>query len=730
MVKGRQRFFRDLLLPLLITAAVMVLQWHQPPWLERLEGIAYDLKLVYFTPPRPASPANIQIVDIDEQSLQEIGRWPWPRKHLAALVEQLTAYGAIVISFDMIFSEPQQNPVSRIRPFLQEQDKALDARLAQIQPQVDDDSRFAAEIANNDVVLACLFQHDKSLAQGQILPPRVRQEQTNGQHALHHFAGFNASIAKLNAPAQGQGFINAILDVDGIIRKAALLSEYRGQLYPSLALETFRVYSFADTIEPVWHREQEQLFLSGVKLGTEILATDNRGQLLIPYKGPVKSYPYSSASDIINARIPDQRFDGAVVFIGTSSVGMADLRSTPVSLVYPGIEIHANVFDALTQPTQQVVQPHWWLGANMLQLLLCALLLTILLLEISPALMALSAGMIFALSAFFNLGLWYNWGIHLPVIPVLLLVVALSLLAIARGFYRENIQRRQVKAIFDQYVPPAHIDRLLEDADVGAMAGERKELTVLFADIRDFTRLSENLSANELKQLLNAYLSPVTEQIFRHQGTIDKYVGDMVMAFWGAPLNDEHHARHALDAAFAMLRVTESLSAEFAGKGWPQINIGIGLNSGEMNVGDMGSSFRRAYTVLGDAVNLGSRLEGLTKYYGLNLLVSEFTKAGAPHYLYQVIDKVRVKGKEHAITIYRPFPPDSDPGIIAQVEAFNRVFSLYQQQAFTQALSSLDEIIRIYDDSILHDLYRERLGYFLQHPPGENWDGAYTHTSK
>ena len=344
--------------------------------------------------------------------------------------------------------------------------------------------------------------------------------------------------------------------------------------------------------------------------------------------------------------------------------------------------------------------------------------------------MALSAGMIFALSSSFNLGLWYYAGIHLPVIPVLLLVLALSLLAIARGFYRENIQRRQVKAIFDQYVPPAHIDRLLEDADAGAMAGERKELTVLFADIRDFTRLSENLSANELKQLLNAYLSPVTEQIFRHQGTIDKYVGDMVMAFWGAPLHDEHHARHALDAAFAILRVTESLSAVFAAKSWPRINIGIGLNSGEMNVGDMGSSFRRAYTVLGDAVNLGSRLEGLTKYYGLNLLVSEFTKAEAPNYLYQVIDKVRVKGKEHAITIYRPFPPNSAPHIIKQVEAFNRVFSLYQQQAFKQALTGLNEIVRAYDDQILHDLYQKRLKYFLEQPPGESWDGAYTHTNK
>ncbi|WDE12558.1 CHASE2 domain-containing protein [Thalassomonas haliotis] len=730
MVKGRQRFFSDLLLTLAVMVAVMLLQWQQPRWLERLEGMAYDIKLLYFTPPRPASPANIQIVDIDEQSLQEIGRWPWPRKHLAALVEQLTRYGAIVISFDMMFSEPQQNPVARIRPLLEDEDKALDLRLAQLQPRVDDDSHFAAQIANNDVVLASLFQHDQTLAQGQILPPQVRQLHTPGVHELHRFAGFNASIAKLNARAQGQGFINAILDVDGIIRRAALLSEYRGQLYPSLALETFRVYSFAETITPVWHKEQEQLFLSGIKLGQEVLATDNSGQLLIPYKGPARSYPYSSASDVIRARIPDQRFDGAVVFVGTSSVGMADLRSTPVSLVYPGIEIHASVFDALTQPEQQVVQPHWWLAANMLQLLICTLLLTLLLLEISPALMALSAGLIFALAALFNIAIWYYSGIHLPVIPVLCLVVILSLLAIARGFYRENLQRRQVKAIFDQYVPPAHIDRLLEESDADAMAGERKELTVLFADIRDFTRLSESLSANELKKLLNAYFSPVTEQIFQHQGTIDKYVGDMVMAFWGAPLSDKAHGPHALDAAFAMLRVTESLSKAFAAKGWPEINIGIGLNSGEMNVGDMGSSFRRAYTVLGDAVNLGSRLEGLTKYYGLNLLVSEFTKSSAPHYLYQIIDKVRVKGKAHAITIYRPFPPDSEPGIINQLEAFNRVFALYRQQAFTKALTALDEIIRVYDDKVLHDLYRQRIHYFIDHPPGENWDGAYTHTSK
>jgi len=728
MNKATKIKLNDLIITAFITLLIIWLQWLQPTWLERIEGISYDFKLVNFSAPAPKPTTNIQIIDIDEQSLKSIGRWPWPRKKLAQLLEQLTKSGAVVIAFDMLFSEAQQNPVDRVEQALQHNEMNLD--LSQLRRQLDDDAQFAQSIAENDVILGTLFQQNSDLHQGTIQAPAIYQPNKNFSHLLNKYQGYNASINKLNHAAQGQGFINAVIDDDGFIRRTALLSDYQGILYPSLALETFRVYSFVEDIKPLWHHQQNISLLSGLSIGNAFIATDNKAQLLIPFRDNSTPFQYTSASKVIFEEITDNRFNGAVVFVGSSAVGMSDLRTTPISLTLPGVEIHATVFAALMQPGQQPVQPEWWLGANIMLLIMLAMIFSLMITKLAPLAMTLLA--IFIIIAIWasNIALWYFYSIHLPIIAIITLPFLISAIAISKGFYRENMQRKQVKAIFDQYVPPAHIEQLLNEPEAITMDGERKELTVLFADIRNFTVLSENLPANALKALLNDYFSPITEIIFNHQGTIDKYVGDMVMAFWGAPLNDKNHAEHALDAAFAMLKKTEKLSQQFQAQGLPAISIGVGLNTGEMNVGDMGSHFRRAYTVLGDAVNLGSRLESLTKFYGVELLISEATKMQCSNYHFHVIDKVKVKGKQQAITIYSPLAKNCNNAQTQQAHDFQSLFDNYQQKEFVQALKLLNNMREKYGDSILLQQYQQRLDYLIATPPKRNWDGVFTHQHK
>jgi len=734
-IKGYSKYLsKNTLIGFVLITLVMLLQWWQPAWLDRLEGIAYDFKLVNFNPPRPESTANIQIIDIDEKSLTELGRWPWPREKLALLVNELTKQGAVVIAFDMLFSEAQINPVHRIEQHLSADAlKRLSPSLVLAKKQLDDDGRFAAEIKQSEVVLGSLLQQDKSLRQGLINSNYVIQLQDKTPHQVPNYQGYNASIASLHQASQGQGFINAIIDKDGFIRRTALISEYKNKFYPSLALDTFRVYSLVDSIEPQWHHAERHSLLTGMKIGNVIVDTDSKGQMLIPYRGGIKSYPYNSAVDVIKQRTEQKRFEGAVVFVGSSSVGMFDLRTTPYSLVYPGVEIHATVFDALllaSESKYQPVQPDWWLGWNMVQLLLSGLLLILLLPRLSPLSMSLTAFIFLSLTWSSNILVWYVYAIHLPIMSVLMLISLISLREITHGFYQENIQRRQVKSIFGQYVPPQHIDELLESPESISTAGERKNLTVLFADIRNFTQISEKMPADELKQLLNEYFSPMTEIIFKHQGTIDKYVGDMIMAFWGAPLSDSQHAQHAVDAALNMLTITDKLSEEFSKKGWPKIEIGIGINTGEMNVGDMGSEFRRAYTVLGDAVNLGARLEGLTKFYGVKLLISEFTECQINNQPSQIIDKVQVKGKKQAINIFMPIAEKTTEAERQKTTEFSSFFQYYQEQKFKEALDLLIKLKIKYGACVLFQRYETRLHHLIENPPTEIWHGIYTHKDK
>jgi len=707
---------------------------------ERLDGLLYDLKIKRL-PPWPQSVTNIQIVDIDENSLATVGRMPWSRDTFAELTQNLSKLGALVISYDMLFSEPQLNPAEKVLTQLDVSAINQPAWREKLLAQFDYDQHFAVAIQGAEVVTSALLHNDinnktaEPLRGGELRIDAVEQlsqQQGSTQHLsqLPHYTSYAATIEKLAQAAAGQGFMTSFEDADGFVRRVALLAQVDNQLQPSLALETFRVYSLVDTIKPQWQSFADQLYLQGIYVGNSFIATDNEGKIYVPYRGPAKTYPYTSAEEVLANQITDNRFDQAVVFVGTSATGLADLRATPVMLGFPGVEIQATVFDALIAPQYIPYQPEWWAEATLVTLIVIGLMAVVFLTDRSPLQTSGLAVLLVVAVTAINLWVWYAFYLYLPLFCPLLLSASLTGWYIAQGFFFENRKRREVKAIFDQYVPPAHIDRLIKDHGAVSLEGEKKVLSVMFSDIRSFTSISESMSASELKQWLNQFFSPITACILQHDGTIDKYVGDMVMAFWGAPLDDVQHANKAVATAFAMLEQLAMLNRAYRDQQQPEAHIGIGINTGEMNVGDMGSNFRRSYTVIGDAVNLGSRLEGLTKYYGVSILVSETTQAEADKFAYLLIDKVKVKGKNAPVTIYSPLANDLQPEQISLYEQFNQGLALYFSRQFQASFNVLQTLAPDFPNQHLVQLYQRRIKHFLQDPPSEDWDGSYTHTSK
>jgi adenylate cyclase len=703
--------------------------------LARFEGIIYDLRLRATLVDRRITDQTIIIIDIDEKSLAAEGRWPWSRQKVATMVNYLADAGVAVVAFDVLFSEPERNPADSVTQHLEANNIVAPPFLLEARAALDADAIFAASLNSTDVVLGILFQGDASITQGELPFSVVKSEGISDLSKMTRisFNNYESNIKILQSQTPGSGFINASYDGDGIIRRAALVAEYNGQFYPSLALEAARLLTLTDSIDmEIAHVGSGIQQITGVKWGKELIETDSYGRVLIPYRGNRNSFPYISASDVVNGKFAPEMFEGAVVFVGTSAVGLGDLRSTPVGLTYPGVEIHANVLEGLLAPEILPYQPDWWEAAVGITLIVLGVFCVFLFPTIGPLSLSITVIVLLVLTGWFNYWLWLHQGISLMLTTSLLLIFLVGMYNLSLGFFKANSQKKIIKSIFDQYVPPAHIDKMLADPDSVNLDGERKVMTVLFSDIRSFTSISESLSASELKNLLNKYFNPITKSIFDHKGTIDKYVGDMVMAFWGAPLDDPQHAENALNAALDMQVITERLRGEFKNVGLPEIHVGIGLNTGSMSVGDMGSEYRRSYTVLGDAVNLGARLESLTKFYGVECLVSENTKEHCPSHVFRFIDRVKVKGKSEAITIYEPLNKQQLASTTLESEShlYQQAYQYYLDQDWSAAEQSFTKLISVFTERKIYQIYLTRLSTLKEQPSTDKWDGVFTHTDK
>ncbi len=514
-----------------------------------------------------------------------------------------------------------------------------------------------------------------------------------------------------------------------------MLVKFDGAIHDSLSLEIVRHLLGSDEIKL---RFEKPLFggrgypgLKWLQVGEKLIPVDSHVQTLVPYRGRKGSFPYVSATDVLHGVADKSILKGATVLVGTTAPGLLDLRSTPVAEAYPGVEVHANLISGMIDGTVKQL-PAYTLGAGVLLLILFGLVMAIVVPILSPLAATLVTVGLLVLYTGFNFSVWIGGNFVLPVASGVMMLLTMFVLNMSYGYFIETRGKRQITGLFGQYIPPELVDEMAEHPMDYSLDAKSRELTVMFSDVRGFTTLSEGLSPKELSELMNLFLTPMTRIIHEQRGTIDKYMGDAIMAFWGAPIEDYSHARHALDAGMQMLDRLDGVHAQFVERGWPEIQIGVGINTGMMSVGNMGSEFRMAYTVMGDTVNLGARLEGLTKGYGVWLIVSESTKDAVPEYAYREIDRVRVKGKDKPVVIYQPLclAEDLDKHWKDELKLYREALRLFRAQEWDTAEMKLLNLQRTSRSPGLYKVYVERLAQYREHPPEANWDGVFTHTSK
>ena len=704
-------------------------------WLQRVDTLIYDWRFQAFMPER-SEPVPIVVIDVDELSLKQEGRWPWSRDKLAELVLALQRQQVKLIGFDVVFSEEERNPVTQV---LAASDLLTPSAVAELQPLVeklDGDKKFAQVIKKNTVL--GYFLHAAGGINVGVLPtPLLKVERRDvDKLAINYMPDFTGNLPMFAQSAIGAGFVSTLPDVDGVMRRSPLVLRYEDGLYAALSLELARLHLQQPYIKVQTVKSGSQLRLESIILGKHIIYTDEAGMALIPYKGKGKSYPYVSATEVLNNPKSIPVLKNAIVLVGTSALGLTDLRTTPLQTAYPGVEIHANLLDAIIQSTEQAnnmyYRPDWELGLTFLLLIISGLAFVMILPRLEPAYMLAVAGAWLMLLVLSNLVAWKVGHFDFSLAILVLSTFSIAILNIGFGFLRTNNQKRELKMLFGQYVPPAHVERMLENHHLAGLDGESRHMTVLFSDIRGFTTISEGLKATKLKQMLNEFFTPITGIIFQHNGTIDKYVGDMVMAFWNAPLLDADHAEHAIDAALNMLAKVDELKPLFVAKGLPEIEVGIGINTGFMNVGDMGSMYRRTYTVLGDAVNLGSRLESLTKFYGVKLLIGEGTYDLAPQFLYRTVDKIIVKGKREPVLVYEPVCrlEDASDSRKQRVEQYNQALAHYYSREWDAAEKILRQLHKGDPERKLYNMYLERIDELRYEVLPDDWMGVFEHRSK
>ena len=716
--------------------------------LQRLDDIIYDARLRATMP--QTLDERIVIVDIDEKSLAEAGRWPWGRNKVASLVEELLDRQKVaLLGFDIVFAEADESSgLKRLQQLAKNElrnQPGFAERISQVQASLDYDALFARSIENRPVVMGYYFTSDRDgRASGVLPPPVMTADALQGRPIkFTSWNGYGANIAALAQAAPLGGFFNSITEGDGVVRSIPLLAEYQGQYYESLSLAMFRALVGLPKVEPGFPKEKflgrnyhglESVLL---KEGGKTLAipVDDRVATLVPFRGNggVKggSFRYISAADVLAKRVEPGTLKGKIVLLGTTAPGLLDLRVTPVGETYPGVETHANVISGFLDG-KVFVKPDYAIGYEVVILILSGLTLA-LVLPLMSAFRAVAASFtVIAALVGLNFWIYLSAGLVLPLASALVMAVAAFALNMSYGYFVESKSKRELAHLFGTYVPPELVDEMVKDPDSYSMKATTKELTVMFCDMRGFTQMSETMEPTQLQALLNSVFSRLTDQIRSNRGTIDKYMGDCVMAFWGAPVDTPDHASLAVKTALAMANAVRTLNEEHRAKGLPEIGIGIGLNTGTMCVGDMGSDIRRSYTVIGDSVNLGSRLEGLSKIYGVDIVVSESTRKLAPDFAWQELDKVRVKGKDQAVTIFWPLAPLSQISTekAAELKLWELALKAYRAQDWDQCDVQLLDLQRLNAKKYLYQLYAERVGSMRSLPFDPEWDGATNFQTK
>ncbi len=601
---------------------------------------------------------RIVIIDIDERSLAEQGRWPWSRHVVSDLIDKVHAQGKPkVIAFDVLFAEAEESTDIKLIDRLSADPnfQTLLPQLQKIRVERDADARLKRSLEGKPVVLGFYFTADRQGYRSGQLPPSLMQTEALAAQGwqLLSWNGYGANLKQFIEAAHG-GFYSPRVDSDGLVRELPLLGDFQGQAYESLVSVVLRLYTGSAvaqfTADGLAYRSNDPTKSLQLPLTPEMTA-------VIPFTGRGGPrggrFRYISATDVLSGNVDWSLFKDRIVLVGTTALGLTDLRATPVNPSFPGVETHAALISGALDGVINTRTP----AGPLLMALLAIVIgwtLSLKLTKVGAVGVVLTGlfSVVSILLAHTVARLTLGW--LLPVGALLALVVALVLMNLVAGYVIEGLSRKAVVERFGEYVAPELVARMADDPTHYKMDSENKELTILFADIRGFTPIAESLSPQDLREFLNRFLGTMSDIIHEHHGTVDKYMGDAIMAFWGAPVNDPEHASHAVAAGIAMLSAAERLNEEFSKRGWPNLAIGVGINTGIVRVGDMGSSQRRAYTVIGDAVNLAARLEALTKQLRAPIALGERTIQLAKQFEYVSLGQHRVAGKADALNVYCP----------------------------------------------------------------------------
>ena len=726
----KRRIGYDRLLCLVLLIGFAALRAADPAPVEEIRVRTFDF--FQRIDPRHKTARPVTIVDIDDKSLEKFGQWPWPRTRIADLITELTRLQAVVIAFDAVFSEPDRlNPADAADTF---RNLDEDTR-AKLRALPSNDEIFAEAIRKSRVVLGESGAAEELAALDKTLPVTgLAMLGEEPQRFMFEFPGLLRNTKVLEHAAAGRGLFTIKPERDGIVRRVPMIMLAQGQTMPSLSFEILRVATGSGTILI----KSEKTGIKSLRIKSFELPTDKNGQLWVRYARQDPSL-YVPVTNVLEKTVAPDMIAGKLVLIGTSAVGLNDIKTTPVSQTMPGVEIHAQILEsALTGDV--ISQPIYGLAVEFVTALLFGLLVIAFAPLFGPvtlvALGAAFASMLVGMSVYF----YTQNRLLIDFTYPLMSTTAIYLALIFSSFVREQAQRRQIRSAFGQYLSPALVEQLAQSPEKLVLGGEEREMTIMFSDMRGFTSISETYKKDPqgLTALMNRFLTPLTNAILNRKGTIDKYMGDAVMAFWNAPLDDSEHPLNACNAAVDMLERIDELNkvreeeAREGGHTYVPLNMGVGLNTGNCVVGNMGSDTRFTYSALGDSVNLASRLEGQTKEYGFPIIVGSKTAlAVKDHFAILELDFIMVKGKKEPEVIYAIAGRED----VAQSERFQRLRNLtiemlacYRNRDWDGALAAIERG-RKTDDArsleYLYRLYEARILDYRANPPPENWSGAY-----
>jgi adenylate cyclase len=733
----KRRFGYARLLCLVLLIGFAALRAADPAPVEEIRVRTFDF--FQRIDPRHKTERPVTIVDIDDKSLEKFGQWPWPRTRIADLITELTRLGAVVIAFDAVFPEPDRlNPADAADTF---RNLDEDTR-AKLRALPSNDEVFAEAIRKSRVVLGESGAAEELAALDKTLPVTGLAMLGTGeepQRFMFQFPGLLRNTKVLEHAAAGRGLFTIKPERDGIVRRVPMIMLAQGQTMPSLSFEILRVASGSGTI--LIRSEKTGIKSLGIK-GFQ-LPTDGNGQLWVHYARQDPSL-YVPVTNVLEKTVAPEMIAGKLVLIGTSAVGLNDIKTTPVSQNMPGVEIHAQILEsALTGDV--ISQPIYGIAVEFATALLFGLLVIAFAPLFGPiTLVALGAA--FATALLGMSGYFYmQHRLLIDFTYPLMSTTAIYLTLIFSSFVREQQQRKQIRGAFAQYMSPVLVEQLAQSPEKLVLGGEEREMTIMFSDMRGFTSISETYKNDPqgLTALMNRFLTPLTNAILARKGYIDKYMGDAIMAFWNAPLDDKNHELNACEAALDMLEHVDELNqareqeAKEEGRPFIPLNVGVGLNTGICVVGNMGSDLKFNYSVFGDSVNLASRLEGQSKEYGFPIIIGSRTAlAVKDRFAILELDFIMVKGKKEPEVIYTIAGREDT----AQSGRFQRLrnltiemLSCYRNRDWAGALAAIargrktDEANSL---ELLYNLYEARIRGYLENPPPQDWNGAFALLTK